>query len=115
MFSLPIQEIDAAELKQWIDSKGNPFRIIDVREAMEHAQGTIPNAELMPLSTLGNRIQEIEKEGDIVFICRSGARSGQVCAYLANQGYDNVYNLSGGMIGWVRSGFQPVAPMSASA
>ena len=115
MFNMPIQEIDATELKQWIEAKGKTFRIIDVREAMEHAQGTIPNAELMPLSTLGNRIHEIEKEGEIVFICRSGARSGQVCAYLSNMGYDKVYNLRGGMIGWVRSGFQPVAPMSQSA
>ncbi|GAB6040064.1 rhodanese-like domain-containing protein [Endothiovibrio diazotrophicus] len=115
MFSLPIQEIDATELKQWIEAKGEQFRIIDVREAMEHAQGTIPNAELMPLSTLGHRIQEIERDREVVFICRSGARSGQVCAYLANMGYEKVYNLRGGMIGWVRSGFQPVAPMSASA
>ena len=115
MFTLPIREIDASELKQRIEQEGHTTRIIDVRESMEFAQGTIPGAELMPLSTLGNRIHEIERDREVVFICRSGARSGQVCAYLANMGYDNIYNLRGGMIGWVRSGFEPVAPISRSA
>ncbi len=110
MFSLPIQEIDAPELKRWIDEKGDQFVIIDVREPMEFVQGTVPGARLMPISTLGNHIHEIERERDVVFICRSGARSGQVCAYLANMGYDNVYNLRGGMIGWVRSGLPPAPP-----
>ena len=115
MFPMTINEIDAPELKKWIDEDASRFRLVDVREAMEHAQGTISGAELMPLSTLGNRIHEIERDRPVVFMCRSGARSGQVCAYLANQGYDNVYNLRGGIIGWVRSGYAPAPPMERTA
>jgi ABC-type cobalamin transport system permease subunit len=46
-------------------------------------------------------MSEIPHDKDVVFICRSGARSGQVCMFLGQHGYDNVINLRGGMIGWV--------------
>lgn len=105
MFFTNVKEIDARELATWIEEKSGHFRIIDVREPMEIAQGSIPGAEAMPMSSLGNRIAEIGQEKDVVFICRSGARSGQVCAYLAQNGYENVYNLRGGVMGWAQNGF----------
>lgn len=105
MFFTNVKEIDAKELATWIEDKAKDFRIIDVREPMEIAQGSIPGAEPMPISTLGNRIAEIGQDKEVVFICRSGARSGQVCAYLAQNGYENVYNLRGGVIGWAQNGF----------
>ena len=111
MFFSNVKEIDAPELARWMEDEGKEFRMIDVREPMELMQGTIPGAEAMPLSTLGNRLHEIDKERTVVFICRSGARSGQVCAYLAQNGYANTVNLRGGVIGWAQSGFgfQPVS------
>jgi len=105
MFFMNVKEIDAKELAAWIEDASKDFRIIDVREPMEIAQGSIPGAEPMPMSTLGNRLAEIGQDKEVVFICRSGARSGQVCAYLAQNGYDKVYNLRGGVIGWAQSGF----------
>ncbi len=101
-----IKEIDSKELANWIADESRQFRIIDVREPMEIAQGSIPGAEAMPLSSLGNRISELDNQQQVVFICRSGARSGQVCAYLAQNGYDNVYNLRGGVMGWAQNGFE---------
>lgn len=106
MFFMNVKEIDARELAAWIEDASRDVRIIDVREPMEIAQGSIPGAEPMPMSTLGNRIAEIGQEKDVVFVCRSGARSGQVCAYLAQNGYENVYNLRGGVMGWAQNGFQ---------
>ena len=105
MFFTNVKEIDARELAAWIEEKSKDFRIIDVREPMEIAQGSIPGAEPMPMSSLGSRLAEIGQDKEVVFICRSGARSGQVCAYLAQNGYENVYNLSGGVIGWAQNGF----------
>ncbi|OOZ39344.1 hypothetical protein BOW53_11860 [Solemya pervernicosa gill symbiont] len=100
-----ISEIDATELANWSGDEAKNIRIIDVRESMEIAQGTIPGAEAMPMSTLGNRLGEIDQERTTVFICRSGARSGQVVSHLAQHGFENVHNLKGGVIGWSRSGF----------
>lgn len=105
MFFTNVKEIDAKDLASWMEDRSGDFRIIDVREPMEIAQGSIPGAEPIPMSVLGNRINEIGQDKDVVFICRSGARSGQVCAYLAQNGYENVYNLRGGVIGWAQNGF----------
>jgi rhodanese-related sulfurtransferase len=105
MFFSNVKEIDAKELAQWASDASKKFRIIDVREPMEIAQGTIPGAEPMPMSVLGSRLGEIDKAEQVVFICRSGARSGQVCAYLAQNGFENVFNLRGGVIGWAQNGF----------
>ncbi len=105
MFFTNVKEIDAKELAAWMEDKSREFRIIDVREQMEIAQGSIPGAEPMPMSALSSRIGEIGQDKDVVFICRSGARSGQVVAYLAQNGYENVYNLRGGVMGWAQNGF----------
>lgn len=104
MSFISINEISAPELDGWMKDESKDFRMIDVREMMEIAQGSIEGAEPMPMSMLGNHIQEIEKDRPVVFICRSGARSGQVCAYLTQHGYENVYNLSGGVISWNQHG-----------
>lgn len=106
MFFSSVKEINAKELAEWVSDEARNFRIIDVREPMEIAQGSIPGAEAMPMSTLGNRLSEISKDEELVFICRSGARSGQVVAYLAQNGFENVYNLNGGVIGWAQNGFE---------
>ena len=106
MFFSNVKEIDAQELSQWMADDGKTFRIIDVREPMEIAQGSIPGAEAMPMSVLGGRLGELNPQEELVFICRSGARSGQVCAYLAQNGFENAVNLRGGVIGWAQSGFE---------
>jgi len=106
MFFSNVKEIDAQELAKWIGDEEKKFRIIDVREPMEIAQGSIPGAEAMPMSVLGSRLNEIDQSEEVVFICRSGARSGQVCAYLAQNGFENIFNLRGGVIGWAQKGFQ---------
>ena len=106
MFFSNVKEIDAPELAQWMGDESKTFRIIDVREPREIAQGSIPGAEAMPMSVLGSRLSEISQEEPVVFICRSGARSGQVCTYLAQNGFENVFNLRGGVIGWAQNGFE---------
>ncbi len=102
--SYAIKEIDAPELARWLEEKKGPFRIIDVRQLSEIAAGTVPGAEALPLHLLPLRLHELPKDEPIVFVCRSGARSAQACAFLQAQGFDNVYNLRGGMIAWSQTG-----------
>lgn len=102
-----IKEIDAPELARWVQEKQANMRVIDVRGMGEIASGTVSGAEAIPLHTLPVRVNEFKHEEKLVFICRSGARSAQACMFLQQQGYDNVYNLRGGMIGWVQSGLEP--------
>ena len=107
-----IKEIEAPELAKWQEEKGDTIRVIDVREMGEIAAGTISGAEPMPMASIPVRMNELDKENDIVFICRSGARSAQVCMFLQQQGFDNVYNLRGGMFGWARSGQEVTLPQA---
>lgn len=107
-----IKEIEAPELAKWLDEKGDNLRVIDVREMGEIAAGTIPGADPMPMASIPVRMQELDKNKDIVFICRSGARSAQVCMFLQQQGFDKVYNLRSGMFGWARAGQQITLPQA---
>lgn len=76
--------------------------VLDVRENQEFAAGHVPNARHIPLGQLGSRLPELEKfKGrPVVVVCRSGARSGRACAVLRKNGFEQVYNLGGGMTAW---------------
>jgi len=108
-----INEIEAAELADWVTEAVNPFEVIDVREMNEIHAGTIPDAVAMPLATVPLRLSELDKNTPLVFVCRSGARSAQACAFLQQQGFDNVHNLRGGMFAWASAG-QPIGLPKAS-
>jgi rhodanese-related sulfurtransferase len=104
MFANTIKEIEASELAQWVNDANHKLRVIDVRQMQEIAMGTVPKAEALPLHTLPARIHELSPVEKLVIICRSGARSAQACMFLQQQGFSNVYNLRGGMIGWMQCG-----------
>lgn len=78
--------------------------LLDVREPDEWSAGHAPGAVHLPMMEIPVRLAEIPQEGDVVVVCRSGGRSGQVVAYLQQQGYDNVVNLDGGMLDWAAAG-----------
>ena len=101
---LSIKEIEATELADRME--GKKPRVIDVREIREISAGTVPGAEAMPMASVPARMNELTREEELVIICRSGARSAQVCMFLQQQGYENVYNLRGGMMAWASSGQQ---------
>ena len=105
MFGMNVKEIDAIELSEWVSTPDNAIRVIDVRQMEEIAQGTVPKAEALPLHTLPLKVHDLPKDEKLVMVCRSGARSAQACMFLQQQGFSNVYNLRGGMMGWVQSGF----------
>jgi rhodanese-related sulfurtransferase len=109
-----IKEINADELDTWFQNNDSQFRVIDVREMREIMAGIIPGAETMPLATVPLRAGEMEHHEKLVFVCHSGARSAQACAYLQQQGYSNVYNLRGGMVGWAASGRTSITPAGHS-
>lgn len=105
MFANTIKEIDAPQLAQWVTDDSHNLRVLDVRQMQEIALGTVPKAEALPLHTLPLKINELSRDEKLVLVCRSGARSAQACMFLQQQGFSNVYNLRGGMMSWMQSGF----------
>ncbi len=80
--------------------QGVKLNLIDVREPDEWQEAHIKEARSIPLSEFQARANEVhEVEGEVVFICRSGGRSGRVCEFLTSQGFE-VVNVSGGMLAW---------------
>lgn len=78
--------------------------ILDVRQPEEWAEGHIEGATLIPLDQLGNRLNEIPKDSNIVVVCRSGNRSAQGRDLLLLNGFTQVTSMAGGMNGWQSAG-----------
>ncbi len=76
--------------------------LLDVREDSEYGQGTISGAKHIPLSLLKTRMQELErhKGKKVIAFCRSGHRSQHACSLLKKHGFEEVYNLRGGIVAW---------------
>jgi len=76
--------------------------ILDVRENNEYSGGHIINSLHIPLSSLKTRLADIEKHKTqkVIIACRSGNRSSQACATLRKEGFEQVFNLSGGVMAW---------------
>ena len=92
--------ITATELQAMITAK-MPLYLLDVRSSQEFRQdGHIAGAHLIPLSELSGKLAQLPQDRTVVCICRSGARSGAALNQLAQAGFTNIRNLSGGMMGW---------------
>ena len=81
---------------------GESLVLLDVREPDEHALGTLPGSVLLPLSELSLRVAELDPELPIVCICHHGVRSASVAQALDRLGFEQVYNLVGGLDRWAR-------------
>ncbi|MCE1187856.1 MAG: sulfurtransferase [Ignavibacteria bacterium] len=71
--------------------------LIDVREKWEYEIVHLPQARLMPLSSFTQNLHELDKAKKYLFMCHHGSRSMQVCVYLLQLGFQNVYNANGGI------------------
>jgi rhodanese-related sulfurtransferase len=78
------------------------LRVLDVREDVEWVHGHIEGAVHIPLWDLPARVHEVP-EGQVLVVCRVGARSAQAVGYLQQRGHE-VVNLGGGMVEWEAAG-----------
>ncbi|MCL4156921.1 UNVERIFIED_CONTAM: hypothetical protein GTU68_025026 [Idotea baltica] len=94
-----MKEITVQELKSKIDS-GADFQLIDVREDNEREFTNI-GGDHFPMGSVMQKVDKISKDKEVVIYCRSGGRSAQVVNFLeANHGFENLYNLKGGILAW---------------
>jgi len=97
-------DVSVSQAKQMIDS--NPdLVILDVRTQSEYDAGHIQNATLIPVSELGGRLGELDKNKEILVYCASGGRSATASQTLADNGFSKVYNMLGGITAWKSAGY----------
>lgn len=106
-----MEHMTAQQVATWVaDTAGNaptPL-LLDVREQWEFETASIAGAARVPMSTITGRIAELESLREtadgairpIVCICHHGARSMQVAAFLEQQGFEQIVNLTGGIHAW---------------
>ena len=90
--------------------RGEVF-ILDVRTPEEYASGHINGSTLLavqdiPGQELAEKLKEIPKDRKILVYCRSGRRSAQASAILAENGFAQVYNMQGGITEWMNAGYE---------
>lgn len=78
---------------------------IDVRESYELEEVSYGINHLhIPMGEIADRTEELPKDKTLIIGCRSGKRSMSVCTFLAMNGFENIKNLQGGILGWVDNG-----------
>lgn len=95
-------QIEPSALQALLASSSPP-KVLDVRTAEEVMRGRLPGAMHIPLGELPARAGELAP-GPLVVYCLSGARSAAACQLLSQHGFRELYNLTGGITSWSRSG-----------
>ena len=87
---------------EWVALHGREVRVIDVREPDEliGELGHIDGAEPLPLALVPGPLASAPRDHPIVFVCRSGGRSGKAALSLARLGFEQVASMRGGMRAW---------------
>ena len=80
--------------------------VVDVRNPDEWAAGHVEGALWIPVDDIIPRFDELPTEGNLLFICEVGARSGLAAEYAAAMGADTarLYNIEDGTPAWIASG-----------
>ncbi len=91
--------ITPKELKDRLD-KGEQLVLLDVREPWEHSLAKIEGSTLIPLGTLPQSMDKLDKGAEIIAYCHHGMRSADAMQFLLQQGFPVVKNLVGGIDAW---------------
>lgn len=95
-----IKEITAKELYD-LQVRGEDIQVIDVREPHEYEIANI-GGELIPLATVSANADRIDRNKKVIVHCKMGGRSAKAIHELEDKfGFTNLYNLKGGILGWI--------------
>ncbi len=94
-----VHSLSPAQLQQW-QQQGRSFTLLDVREANEVAYAALPGHTHIPLQLVPLQHNSLPDDRPLVVYCHHGIRSFQAALFLSRAGFDEVYNLSGGIDAW---------------
>ena len=94
-----VQDIAPIELAERLQ-RGDAIDVIDVRELYEWRIARIEGARLIPLARVAGASADLARDRDIVLYCHHGQRSQTAGQILIAQGFERVWNLTGGIARW---------------
>lgn len=102
MSSSSTPDVPAITVKdlQAMQTSGENFFLLDVREPYEFEIARIPGSTLIPLGQLADRLGEVPQDQKVVIHCRSGMRSAKALGLLQQEGYKDLWNVTGGILAW---------------
>ncbi|MDJ0663893.1 MAG: rhodanese-like domain-containing protein [Acidimicrobiia bacterium] len=89
-----IEQVLAPEWEQWVTA--NNAVVLDVREPLEWAMGTLPGSVEISLGFLPASLDQLNQDRPILVVCRAGNRSQVAAQFLQRNGF-NVANMFGGL------------------
>ena len=95
------QHLDIPTLADWLDAR-HALALVDIRDPHSFEHGHIPGSRRLDNDTVGAFIDEAPRELPLVVVCYHGHSSQQAAAWLAGQGFAEVYSLDGGFTDWQR-------------
>lgn len=97
-----IREVNSSQAVQLMNHDGAV--VVDVCEPKEFQAGHIPGSVNIPVTSLGDRLLELEKHKSkpVIVSCRSGQRAKKGALVLRKHGFETVYRLAGGTVSWQR-------------
>jgi SulP family sulfate permease len=99
-FRYPERQLNVPEFEDGLRRHGDRALLIDVREREEYDLGHLAGAELYPLRHIIEDAEKLPHDRALFLICRSGRRSTRAMHWLIDLGFDEVYNLKGGLLSW---------------
>ena len=96
-----IENLDAKSFEKKIAEDKDAI-LLDVRTPMEHQMVRIPNSILIDINSpmFMDEVAKLDKNKSYYVYCRSGNRSFHAGNYMLSLGFEKVYNLEPGIIGW---------------
>ena len=96
-----VKSISPDEVRTIIKEKSaSKYCLLDVRQPVEYEQGHIPGATLIPLAELQSSLSKVKSDRMTIVYCRSGNRSRSGVGILNGAGFEDVYNMEGGMLAY---------------
>jgi adenylyltransferase/sulfurtransferase len=96
--AMGVPEIRAEDLKKRLDA-GEDLFLLDVRDEFEFETSNI-GGHLIPLAELSRRVNELDPGQKIVAVCKMGPRGAKAVQLLNKAGFNQVWNLTGGIHAW---------------
>ncbi len=96
-----VNSLSTEEAKAFIAARlAVDYQLLDVRQPQEYENEHLPGALLIPIKQLPEELAGLDRKKPLLVYCAVGGRSRAAAQFLAGQGFEEVYNISGGIKKW---------------